>query len=247
MMVTSYEIFAGTRHLFKPVPAEQRPNVCFLCLGAVASAYAQCYNCRKLFQESSCPQSLQRRVVPMTIAVNPSSWFWALQTYKTAQFREHGATLGALTHRWLSEHETDIRLLLGGPASYVTVVPSKKAAIAYENQPLRRALSLIAPLASRLRNVLRCTKPMSERLTTYSPQNFEAVDDVAGDRIVLVEDTWIRGATALSAAGALLSAGAASVVITPIARDVKPSFHGEDHPYLSYLTAEYDLTAWPRS
>jgi glutamine phosphoribosylpyrophosphate amidotransferase len=88
---------------------------------------------------------------------------------------------------------------------------------------------------------------MSERLVTYRPEIFEVVDDVAGDRIVLVEDTWIRGATALSAAGALLSAGAGAVVITPIARDVKPSFHGEDHPYLSYLTAGYDITAWPRS
>lgn len=87
---------------------------------------------------------------------------------------------------------------------------------------------------------------MTERLREYRPEIFAPVAEVGGHRIILVEDTWITGATALSAAGALLDAGADSVVITPIARDMKPAFHGEEHPYLVYIQHEYELEAWPR-
>lgn len=245
-MLTSREIFETKRTLFKPVAPEGLPSVCYLCLGAVDSTYMQCYNCRKLFHESRCPSSMERRVVPMTVALNPSAWFWALQTYKAAMYREHASTLGALAYRWLSEHEHRLTSLLGGEADYVTVVPSKKGTTTYETQPLRRALSIVAPLAQRMRQALRCVAPMAERLREYRPEIFAPTLYVNGHRIILVEDTWITGATALSAAGSLLEAGAASVVITPIARDMKPTFHGKDHPYLTYIDHDYDIEAWPR-
>jgi orotate phosphoribosyltransferase len=87
---------------------------------------------------------------------------------------------------------------------------------------------------------------MNTRLQESDPSVFDVVCDVEDARIILVEDTWITGATALSAAGALIEAGAEAVVITPIAREMKPAYHGDDHPYLEYLTAPYRLTVWPR-
>lgn len=41
---------------------------------------------------------------------------------------------------------------------------------------------------------------------------------VSGRRIVLVEDTWVSGSPAVSTAIALRRAGAAAIVLTPIAR-----------------------------
>ena len=245
-MYTSREIFESKRHIFKPVPPEGLPSVCYLCLGAVDSTFPQCYPCRKLFQEGPCPASMERRVVPMTIALNPSTWYHALQNYKTAQFREYGSTLGSLAYRWLNRHHDRLANILGGEPDYVTVVPSKKGVTTFETQPLRKALATVTPMRERLREVLRCASPMMERLREYRPDIFAPVADVSGHRVILVEDTWITGATALSAAGALLDAGAESVVITPIARDMKPTFHGEEHPYLRYIRHEYDLEAWPR-
>ena len=70
---------------------------------------------------------------------------------------------------------------------------------------------------------------------------------IARKRIVLIEDTWITGATAVSAAGALLDAGADSVVIAPIARDFRVLYHAEDHPYLAHIARGYDVRFWPRS
>ncbi|MEO8034814.1 MAG: phosphoribosyltransferase [Acidobacteriota bacterium] len=181
----------------------------------------------------------------MTIALNPSPWYRALLTYKNTQFQEFGSTLGALAYRWLLTHEQELAGLLGGDSDYVTVVPSKRGKT-YENQPLRRALGMVGPMIPRMREAVRCVTPISERMFDYNPDIFETVLDVSGDRVILVEDTWISGATALSAAGALLRDGAASVVITPIAREMKPSFHGKEHPYLQYLGGNYVLDSWPR-
>lgn len=89
--------------------------------------------------------------------------------------------------------------------------------------------------------------PTSERLVRYEPRIFGLAHRVRGDRIILVEDTWITGATAMSAAGKLLEEGAQSVVIAPLAREMKPQFHGDQHPYVTYLNRPYEINSWPRS
>jgi hypoxanthine-guanine phosphoribosyltransferase len=83
---------------------------------------------------------------------------------------------------------------------------------------------------------------------SYEPGIFDTVEDVDGDRVLLVEDTWISGATALSAAGNLLEAGANSVVIVPLAREMKLAYHRDLSPeYISYLDGLYDVKSWPRT
>jgi hypothetical protein len=247
MVTTSRELFDASRHMFKTVPSVALANVCHLCLGPtkMLTDYAQCASCYKLFYQSACPSLVEDRVVPMTIAENPSPWYSALYTYKKTQFREHGGRIGALAYRWLRTHEEQLAALLGGDADYVTVVPSKRG-ISYEWQPLKKALSLVRPMGQMMREVLSCPKQYVGRLTTYKPELFNIITGVDGDRIVLVEDTWISGATALSAAGALLEAGAESVVLTPIAREMKPLFWGKTHVYCGYIDGEYDIDFWPR-
>ena len=181
----------------------------------------------------------------MSIALNPSPWYAALLTYKSGEFHEHGPTLGALAYRWLAVHADNLAVLLDGAADYVTIVPSKRG-VSYDDQPLRKALAVVRPMQAQMRQVLRCPNRLTERLREYRSEIFEVVRRVKRDRIVLVEDTWIGGATALSAAGALMDAGATSVAIAPIAREMKPSFHGKDHPYLDYLEGNFDIEFWPR-
>lgn len=45
-----------------------------------------------------------------------------------------------------------------------------------------------------------------------------------GKRVLLVEDAWVTGATAVSAAGSLVEAGAAEVLVLPIARIIDGGF-----------------------
>jgi len=184
----------------------------------------------------------------MSIARNPSTWYGMLDKYKKAEFREHALPLACFAYEWLKRHRDEICGLLGGEVDLVTIVPSKRG-YSYDAQPLHRALAQVPRFAQRLSQTLRCDCREAYRRMRYAPEVFRPIDpDAIRDRrILLIEDTWITGATAVSAAGALLDAGAERVVILPIAREVSREFRGADHPYLAYIERYYDIDEWPRS
>jgi predicted amidophosphoribosyltransferase len=245
---TARSVFDETRHTFGAVPHVSGEHVCGLCLGAV-NGYPQCYDCFKLFLRSACPRDLRGRVVPMTIAFNPSAWYSALWTYKRAQFLENAPTLAALIFLWITEHRNHLETLLGGAWDLITVVPSKKADALFDEQRLRLAIGLVKPIDDDLQETLRFAPGHEFGRNLYTPEIFQPVRRVHGSRILLIEDTWITGATALSAAGALMDAGARSAVIVPTAREVQLEFWERDgpHPFCDAVrAAEYDLAFWPR-
>lgn len=189
---------------------------------------------------------LHGAVVPMTTALQPSPWYNRLQMYKTT-VKEYGWLLAALVHHYLPQHLSDIALLLGGAPAFVTVVPSKKAWVTFESQTLRRVLSVACSgqfsIVQTLEFIVGATLGRQE----YKPQLFTPTRSVNGERIILIEDTWTSGATAISAAGALLREGAAAVAILPLARQVALDFHGDDHPYVEAAREAYDTARWPRA
>ena len=84
---------------------------------------------------------------------------------------------------------------------------------------------------------------------TLPPEVEPGPTGVSDERVILIEDTWVTGATALSAAGALLGRGVESVAILPIARMVELGFWNSrygGHPYLGVLEKPYDPAEWPR-
>ncbi len=246
MASTTRDFLNQYRQFFWQVPREGQANVCLLCLGAVIETYDQCFNCNELLRRSSAPQSLRGRVVPMSITPNPGTWYSILQSYKKGMWREYAPVIASLAYEWLTVHEPAIERLLGGAIDLFTIVPSKTLGVTYDSQLLRLALSLVAPVAERLAPTLACVDREAYGRTKYAPQMFTPIAPAAGKRIVLIEDTWITGATAASAAGALLDAGASSLVITPIARDFRVQFHGDDHPYIALSRLDYDVSIWPR-
>jgi hypothetical protein len=236
------------REHFWQVPHEDEANVCRLCLGAVGGTYEQCFNCNEILRRSSAPSSLLRRVIPMSIARNPGAWYSMLQSYKKGAWREYAPVVASLAHEWIAAHAANLSGLLGGSPDLLTIVPSKKPGVTFESQHLRLALGLVKALADSLLPTLECVDPGAYHRTKYAPEMFRAHRTVVRDRrILLIEDTWITGATAVSAAGSLLDAGAQSVVIAPIARDFRVQFHAEDHPYLARIAGGYDVRVWPRS
>ena len=182
----------------------------------------------------------------MTTAINPSPWYTRLATYKTVH-AEYQPTLAALAHAFLESNSAVIEDLLGGPPDCITVVPSKRG-IGYEEQPLRRALSLVSSIERKLVHGLSYRTDASYDRQRYDPSWFQAGhSDCAKLRVLLIEDTWASGATCLSAAGALLDLGAAAVVALPLARCVTESFWRDHAPeYLDAAEGRYDPEAWPR-
>ena len=111
-------------------------------------------------------------------------------------------------------------------------MPSKKPGFTFPHQPFRQTLALVPPLAKQLRHTLTHIAGQSIGRREYNPAAFAPGPvSVEGERVVLLDDTWVTGATAVSAAGALLRDGATSVAILPLARMVDSEFWPKDHPY----------------
>lgn len=247
-MPTTREILAESVGIIGSVPKLAGADfVCRCCLGPVRSGFDMCHACHVLFRHGGAPEVLQGNIVPITTVINPGLWYTKLQTYKTLQ-KEHGALLASLVYEYTRTHQEEIRRSLGGDPSFITVVPSKRG-IDFEHQPLRLALARIKPLADMLVEAVRFKNTESLGRKEYNPSVFRASKNSAGKRIVLIEDTWVTGATALSSAGCLLEAGAESVLILTVARMVEASFWDKDHPYLVAMKVPfdpYDPNRWPR-
>lgn len=240
------EVFAQVRPLLGSVPGVEERFVCRFCLGPMNPGFVRCLGCERLFGgERGAPRELGARVVPMTSALNPSPWYTRLATYKVGN-PEYRALMGALAYTWLAAHERRIAELLGGEATLVTIVPSKRG-IGYEEQPLRKALAVVPPLGERLVSTLTFRAGGRAGRHRYHSESFgPGPVAVVGERVVLIEDTWVTGATAMSAAGALMEHGAEAVAVVPLARCVDSGFWAEGHGYREAMGREYRVGFWPR-
>lgn len=221
---------------------------CELCLGPV-NGYRRCFSCHRLAVQG-LPDSLLQAIVPMTSALNPSRWYTWLQTYKTYH-PERGDLIASLTYEYIEAHRASIEAQLGGTISMLTIVPSKKPEFTFGTQPLRRALSSVSEIDAQLYELLKYIRGARIGRSEYRPDAFRKTGiDIAGKRIVIIEDTWVTGATALSAGGALHEFGAESVLIVPMARLINSAYWSADHPYREgMMDGTFDPVApssWPR-
>ncbi len=224
------------------VPSVSLAFVCKYCLGP-AIGYPRCCGCSRL--AAAAPHELAARIVPMTTVVNPSLWYRRLVGYKNG-VEEHHTALAALTAAYLAAHETDLAHLLGGPIARIVVVPSTRRERS-EDHPLARVVRRTKLFRDRFVNGLTYVTGATIARQEYKPSIY-SVDAAAlrGQRVLLIEDLWVSGAKAVSAAGAVLDAGAASVVITPIAREIRPSTSFCPDEYVQASNVAFDVDAWPR-
>ena len=109
--------------------------------------------------------------------------------------------------------------MLGGLIDAICVTPSTRDVADGKSLRLQNSLELISdatrPVASLLHHVVGQPKIRS----TFTPLLFDGDRArIEGRRIILVDDTWVTGAAAISAAATLQRLGAVSLVIMPIAR-----------------------------
>jgi len=232
------------------VQPRSEPWVCDVCMGGVVERFDHCPACNR-WVEKGVPQSLLTSVVPATIATDPGRWYSRLATYKVSNpaYRGH---IAAVAWSFIDEHETRLATIAGGPIDIVTPVPSKKGRPFIE-QPLQQALAAVRPIAGRLAETLRFEPAEGIHLRNdYYPDCFDPGPvRVGGSRVLLVEDSWVTGATALSAGGALLKYGAEGVIVLSIARVLNADYW-KGHPYLERVAIDsesrepFDITLWRR-
>jgi len=234
------EVFEEVRSHLGTVPPVEEDYCCPVCLGPVNLGFEWCYACGQLAPQ--IPSALASRVIPITSVLKPSPWYGRLREYKISR-PEYMSTVAAIVHLYVQEHTESIDSLLGGTPTIISVVPSTRGGDPLK-QPLFRALGRSSRLRDRLKVVQRHSGQAVGRWE-YNPKAFQATDKLRGERVLVVEDLWVTGAKATSAAGALMAAGA-TVALLVVGREVNSTYTDEDHPYRAAMRQPYKIESWPR-
>ena len=197
---------------------------CRTCRGPVQAGFARCYQCD--LAHARCAGLLADVVAPVAYAVKGGRLAGDLWRYKSgaAGATEAGARLTAMLARFLHEHSDQVWRAAGmavGP-ELAAIVPSG------QGRPGPHPLLGIVASCVGVPIVPLSTAPgaaaRARGLADGVAAGWLTVGGaVAGADVLLVDDTWVSGASAQSAAAALKAAGARRVALVVIGRHVDPA------------------------
>lgn len=162
--------------------------------------------------------------MPVSLYEIPSQLHHYLRHYKSGRYpgRRHEFSLKvvSLLCHFLSLHRGCITDEAGCDWDVMTVVPSSGGR--QGEHPLVRALRYVPSVFETYEELL---EPGSAAVShnQASDSGFRPVENLAGKRVLLVDDTFTSGARAQSAASALAGGGARVVAVVPVGRVIDPS------------------------
>jgi hypothetical protein len=197
---------------------------CRTCRGPVQAGFARCYQCD--LAHARCAGLLADVVAPIAYAVKGGRLAGDLWRYKSgaAGAPEAGARLTAMLARFLREHSDQV-----WQAANMAVGPELAAIVpSGQGRPGPHPLAGIVASCVDVPIVPLSTAPgaaaRARGLADGVAAGWLTVGGaVAGTDVLLVDDTWVSGASAQSAAAALKAAGARRVALVVIGRHVDPA------------------------
>jgi len=197
---------------------------CRTCRGPVRAGFARCYQCD--LAHARCGGLLADVVAPVAYAVKGGRLAGDLWRYKSGApgAAEAGARLAAMLARYLREHGPQVWRAAGMAAGpeLAAIVPSGQGRPG--PHPLLGIVAScvdvpIVPLAAAPGAAARA-RGLADGVAAGWLTADGAVD---GADVLLVDDTWVSGASAQSAAATLKAAGARRVALVVIGRHVDPA------------------------
>lgn len=193
---------------------------CRTCRGPAPAGLARCYQCELALSQGG--GLLADAVAPVGYAVRGGRLATDLWRYKTdrADAAECGARLRESLAAFLREHGAAVWRAAGmaaGPSA-VALVPSG------QGRPGRHPLLDIAACCLPLPLIPLTVNPRSIHVRGLTVDWLRVGAQVAGADIVVVDDTWVSGGSAQSAAAALKLAGARRVAVIVIGRHINPGY-----------------------
>jgi hypothetical protein len=210
-------------HTYTTVPAAG-PGVCAVCRSGPGSGYAVCFSCQEVIRQVSYPAM---DVVPISLyALNSQLWH-VLRYYKDGSGRSAellATQVAAILARFTARHLRCVAAVLGGDPAVVTSVPSTRPQSRPGQHPLQTAIMRVGPLAPRYRSLL-ARGPVYVDHNRADDQAFTVPRGLAGQRVLLLDDTLTTGARLHSAASALRRNGASAVAAVVIGRVINPEWN----------------------
>ena len=206
-------------HPIGPGPAQRpgAPPECDVCRGAVAAGFARCWQCAA---HHACGRGLLAdAVAPISYAVKGTPFAAGLWRYKSWRKPDAaaGASLQALLLVFLRDHGPCVWQCAGMPSpTHLAVVPTGCGRPG--THPL---LALSAPFL-RLPLIQLSLRPGTQG-RDLNPDRFAAGQEASGASVLVIDDTWVSGASAQAAAVALKLAGARRVAVVVLGRHLDPA------------------------
>ncbi|MBV9465110.1 MAG: hypothetical protein JO169_03245 [Solirubrobacterales bacterium] len=199
------------------------PGVCAVCFNLTAG-YDRCYACTH-------GEPWLDAVAPISYSVAHEQLHHALAGYKrlTGEVaRRMRVELAAVLWRFLSGHEQCVARAASTDAfALVTTVPSGDR-LRDDRHPLRWIVGeLVGPTRQRYQRLIR-RSTVEVPAREFHRDKYEATAGLAGQAVLLIDDTWTTGANAQSAAAALKAAGAGPIGAVVIGRHLNRGWHEND-------------------
>lgn len=209
------------------------PGVCGVCRGPAEDRQV-CFACSVVARRLGLPLA---PVAPVRLCPLPSPLYTVLLGYKESPVAEarlrFGAIVRTLLREFLLHDAARLEALAGGPFDLALLVPSTHRP---GTSPLGRVDGLGRDVAAALpaarwapgllqrAGVRGEPPPVADMRPAPAAFSLRAPDrgEVAGARALLVDDIYVSGARAQSAAAALHRGGARSTLILPLGRVLRP-------------------------
>jgi hypothetical protein len=210
-----------------PARGQGAPPECDVCRGPVAPRFVRCWQCTA--HHARGRGLLADAVVPVSYAVKGTPFAAGLWRYKSWRNPDAAASasLQALLLVFLRDHGPCVwqRAGIVGPThqapphlapTHLAVVPTGCG-----RPGIHPLLALSAPCL-RLPQIRLTIRPGTQG-RDLDPERFAADRAADGASVLLIDDTWVSGASAQAAAVALKSAGARRVAVVVLGRHLDPA------------------------
>jgi predicted amidophosphoribosyltransferase len=214
------------------------PHVCPTCFNLTGS-YDRCLPCSR-------QEAVLAGVLPISYSVGHEGLHAALAGYKRVDgpgARVLGIELAAVLWRFLARHEACLASSTGVERfDVVTTVPSSDA-VRDLAHPLPWIVGeLCAATRRRYQHLLhRSRVAICDR--EFSEAKYLTSQDLRGEDVLVIDDTWTTGASAQSAAAALRAAGCGTVAAVVIGRHINRDWGPNDQELAALPPFDWDRCA----
>jgi hypothetical protein len=194
-----------------------RPGVCAVCRGPAGPGYTRCYQCAR--HERFGPDRLADAVVPISYAVKGTAFAADLWRYKAGPEPDGAAraSLLALLLAFLRDHGACVWRQAGMTTpGRLAVVPTGGG------RPGPHPLLELAAPYLRLRPARLVIRPGRQGRDPDENRFYAERGGLKAD-VLLLDDSWVSGASAQSAVAALKRAGARRVAVIVLGRHLDPA------------------------